>query len=76
MYDAYRQSQSGDSERMSEFFEIMKMVGMTKPLHVRRLEKVLREWGANPGRFIRSVFSVSPSTLLVRARRDSLSKSF
>lgn len=34
---------------MNEFIEIMKMVGMLKPLHVRRLQKALREWGANPG---------------------------
>ena len=44
LYDAYRQSND-------EFIEIMRMVGMTKPLHVRRLQKALREWGANPGIF-------------------------
>jgi hypothetical protein len=33
-----------------EFLEIMALVGMaTKPLHVRRLQKSLQEWLANPG---------------------------
>ena len=41
--------QSNEEEKMTEFIEIMKMVGMTKPLHVRRLQKALREWGNNPG---------------------------
>lgn len=56
MYDAYRQQpaqlppSSNGEEKMTEFIEIMKMVGMIKPLHVRRLQKALREWGANPGK--------------------------
>lgn len=34
-----------------EFLEIMALVGMaSKPLHVRRLQKALQEWVANPGR--------------------------
>ena len=34
----------------SEFLEIMVLVGMaSKPLHVRRLQKVLLEWSSNPG---------------------------
>ena len=33
-----------------EFLEIMALVGMaSKPLHVRRLQKSLQEWVANPG---------------------------
>ena len=33
-----------------EFLEIMALVGMaSKPLHVRRLQKALQEWVANPG---------------------------
>ena len=32
-----------------EFLEIMALVGMAaKPLHVRRLQKALQEWVANP----------------------------
>ncbi|XP_072173666.1 uncharacterized protein [Diadema setosum] len=35
-----------------EFLEIMSLVGMgSKPLHVRRLQKALQEWVANPGAF-------------------------
>ncbi|XP_028824052.1 NGFI-A-binding protein 2 isoform X2 [Denticeps clupeoides] len=35
-----------------EFLEIMALVGMaTKPLHVRRLQKALRDWAANPTHF-------------------------
>ncbi|XP_067686825.1 titin homolog isoform X1 [Haliotis asinina] len=35
-----------------EFLEIMALVGMaSKPLHVRRLQKALQEWVANPGAF-------------------------
>lgn len=34
-----------------EFLEIMALVGMaSKPLHVRRLQKALQEWVANPGK--------------------------
>ncbi|CAB4067706.1 NAB [Lepeophtheirus salmonis] len=35
-----------------EFLEIMALVGMSaKPLHVRRLQKVLQDWIKNPGLF-------------------------
>ncbi|WAR05361.1 NAB1-like protein [Mya arenaria] len=35
-----------------EFLEIMALVGMaSKPLHVRRLQKALQEWVANPAAF-------------------------
>ncbi|XP_072927420.1 NGFI-A-binding protein 1-like isoform X2 [Hemitrygon akajei] len=50
--------QGGDDVRQlceageEEFLEIMALVGMaTKPLHVRRMQKALREWGANPAAF-------------------------
>jgi len=34
-----------------EFLEIMSLVGMaSKPLHVRRMQKALHEWAANPGK--------------------------
>ena len=35
-----------------EFLEIMALVGMaSKPLHVRRLQKALQEWVANPSKY-------------------------
>lgn len=35
-----------------EFLEIMSLVGMaSKPLHVRRFQKVLHEWVSNPSAF-------------------------
>lgn len=38
--------------RDDEFLEIMALVGMaSKPLHVRRLQKVLHEWAINPSFF-------------------------
>ncbi|XP_072105044.1 NGFI-A-binding protein 1-like [Mobula birostris] len=50
--------QGGDDVRQlceageEEFLEIMALVGMaTKPLHVRRMQKALREWAANPAAF-------------------------
>ena len=37
-----------------EFLEIMALVGMaSKPLHVRRLQKSLQEWVANPCMLLR-----------------------
>lgn len=43
-----------------EFLEIMALVGMaSKPLHVRRLQKALQEWVANPREFTDS--NPSPS---------------
>ncbi|KAJ8035699.1 NGFI-A-binding protein 1 [Holothuria leucospilota] len=51
-------SQGGDDLQQlceaeeGEFFEIMELVGMSsKPLHVRRLQKVLQEFIADPGQF-------------------------
>lgn len=41
-----------------EFMEIMALVGMAaKPLHVRRLQKALQEWVANPGKIFLAVHS-------------------
>ena len=49
-------SQGGDDVQQlceageEEFLEIMALVGMaTKPLQVRRLQKVLQEYATNPG---------------------------
>ncbi|NXS64725.1 NAB2 protein, partial [Pandion haliaetus] len=47
-----------------EFLEIMALVGMaTKPLHVRRLQKALREWASNPGLFSQPVSAVPVSSI-------------
>lgn len=58
-------SQGGDDLQQlceaeeGEFFEIMELVGMSsKPLHVRRLQKVLQEFIADPGQFQVSVENV------------------
>ncbi|XP_071155368.1 NGFI-A-binding protein 1-like isoform X3 [Mytilus edulis] len=56
-YDTFI-SQGGDDVQQlceageEEFLEIMALVGMaSKPLHVRRLQKALQEWVANPAAF-------------------------
>ena len=56
-YDTFI-SQGGDDVQQlceageEEFLEIMALVGMaSKPLHVRRLQKALQEWVANPASF-------------------------
>lgn len=47
-----------------EFLEIMALVGMaSKPLHVRRLQKALQEWVANPSAFQGPSNSASPSSV-------------
>lgn len=46
--DLYQLCEAGEEE----FLEIMVLVGMSqKPLHVRRLQKVLHEWASNPASF-------------------------
>ncbi|XP_061778536.1 NGFI-A-binding protein 2 isoform X2 [Nerophis ophidion] len=53
-YDTFIQQGGDDVQQLceaaeDEFLEIMALVGMaTKPLHVRRLQKALRDWAANP----------------------------
>uniref|UniRef100_A0A8B9KW93 NGFI-A binding protein 2 (EGR1 binding protein 2) n=1 Tax=Astyanax mexicanus TaxID=7994 RepID=A0A8B9KW93_ASTMX len=53
-YDTFIQQGGDDVQQLceageEEFLEIMALVGMaTKPLHVRRLQKALRDWAANP----------------------------
>ncbi|XP_072541578.1 NGFI-A-binding protein 1b isoform X3 [Salminus brasiliensis] len=56
-YDAFIQQGGDDVQQLceageDEFLEIMALVGMaSKPLHVRRLQKALRDWVTNPGLF-------------------------
>ncbi|XP_030626787.1 NGFI-A-binding protein 1-like [Chanos chanos] len=56
-YDAFIQQGGDDVQQLceaaeEEFLEIMALVGMaTKPLHVRRLQKALRDWVTNPALF-------------------------
>ncbi|XP_048095975.1 NGFI-A-binding protein 1b isoform X1 [Alosa alosa] len=53
-YDAFIQQGGDDVQQLceageEEFLEIMALVGMaSKPLHVRRLQKALRDWVTNP----------------------------
>ncbi|ROL50414.1 NGFI-A-binding protein 1, partial [Anabarilius grahami] len=56
-YDAFIQQGGDDVQQLceageDEFLEIMALVGMaSKPLHVRRLQKSLRDWVTNPALF-------------------------
>lgn len=56
-YDTFIQQGGDDVQQLceageEEFLEIMALVGMaTKPLHVRRLQKALRDWASNPTLF-------------------------
>ncbi|XP_061076056.1 NGFI-A-binding protein 2 isoform X1 [Conger conger] len=56
-YDTFIQQGGDDVQQLceageEEFLEIMALVGMaTKPLHVRRLQKALRDWAASPALF-------------------------
>uniref|UniRef100_A0A8C4QR72 Uncharacterized protein n=1 Tax=Eptatretus burgeri TaxID=7764 RepID=A0A8C4QR72_EPTBU len=55
-----------------EFLEIMALVGMArKPLHVRRLQKALQEWVANPGSFSQPLGRL-PSASIALARLQDL----
>ncbi|XP_064643838.1 NGFI-A-binding protein 1-like isoform X2 [Lineus longissimus] len=68
-YDTFI-SQGGDDVQQlceageEEFLEIMALVGMAaKPLHVRRLQKALQEWVANPALFAQMIPSSSSSSV-------------
>ncbi|XP_028323699.1 NGFI-A-binding protein 1-like [Gouania willdenowi] len=56
-YEAFIQQGGDDVQQLceageEEFLEIMALVGMaSKPLHVRRLQKALRDWVTNPSVF-------------------------
>ncbi|KAK7915640.1 hypothetical protein WMY93_011401 [Mugilogobius chulae] len=68
-YDTFIQQGGDDVQQLceaaeEEFLEIMALVGMaTKPLHVRRLQKALRDWASNPALFSQPVSSVPLGTL-------------
>ncbi|XP_044851434.1 NGFI-A-binding protein 2 isoform X2 [Mauremys mutica] len=68
-YETFIQQGGDDVQQLceageEEFLEIMALVGMaTKPLHVRRLQKALREWAANPGLFSQPVASLPVSSI-------------
>lgn len=63
-YETFIQQGGDDVQQLceaaeEEFLEIMALVGMaTKPLHVRRLQKALRDWAANPALFSQPVTNV------------------
>ncbi|XP_019736987.1 NGFI-A-binding protein 2 isoform X1 [Hippocampus comes] len=63
-YETFIQQGGDDVQQLceaaeDEFLEIMALVGMaTKPLHVRRLQKALRDWAANPALFSQPVSSL------------------
>lgn len=63
-YETFIQQGGDDVQQLceaaeEEFLEIMALVGMaTKPLHVRRLQKALRDWAANPALFSQPVSSI------------------
>lgn len=68
-YETFIQQGGDDVQQLceageEEFLEIMALVGMaTKPLHVRRLQKALREWATNPGLFNQPVPSIPVSSI-------------
>ncbi|XP_021030808.1 NGFI-A-binding protein 2 [Mus caroli] len=68
-YETFIQQGGDDVQQLceageEEFLEIMALVGMaTKPLHVRRLQKALREWATNPGLFSQPVPAVPVSSI-------------
>uniref|UniRef100_A0A8C8RLI4 NGFI-A binding protein 2 n=1 Tax=Pelusios castaneus TaxID=367368 RepID=A0A8C8RLI4_9SAUR len=68
-YETFIQQGGDDVQQLceageEEFLEIMALVGMaTKPLHVRRLQKALREWASNPGLFSQPMASLPASSI-------------
>ncbi|XP_070794108.1 LOW QUALITY PROTEIN: NGFI-A-binding protein 2 [Pituophis catenifer annectens] len=68
-YETFIQQGGDDVQQLceageEEFLEIMALVGMaTKPLHVRRLQKALREWATNPCLFNQPVPSIPVSSI-------------
>ncbi|XP_048856158.1 NGFI-A-binding protein 2-like isoform X2 [Brienomyrus brachyistius] len=68
-YDTFIQQGGDDVQQLceageEEFLEIMALVGMaTKPLHVRRLQKALRDWAANPALFNQPLANVPLSSI-------------
>ncbi|CAD7685956.1 unnamed protein product [Nyctereutes procyonoides] len=70
-FDAFIQQGGDDVQQLceageEEFLEIMALVGMaSKPLHVRRLQKALRDWVTNPGLFNQPLTSLPVSSIPV-----------
>ncbi|KAK6471053.1 NGFI-A-binding protein 2-like isoform X1 [Huso huso] len=68
-YDTFIQQGGDDVQQLceageEEFLEIMALVGMaTKPLHVRRLQKALREWATNPSLFNQTLNNVPVNSI-------------
>ncbi|XP_022521145.2 NGFI-A-binding protein 1a isoform X2 [Astyanax mexicanus] len=77
-YAAFVQQGGDDVQQLceageEEFLEIMALVGMaTKPLHVRRLQKALRDWVTNPALFDQPLTSLPACSIPVyKLREDS-----
>ncbi|XP_072527704.1 NGFI-A-binding protein 1a isoform X3 [Salminus brasiliensis] len=70
-YAAFVQQGGDDVQQLceaaeEEFLEIMALVGMaTKPLHVRRLQKALRDWVTNPALFDQPLTSLPACSIPV-----------
>ncbi|NWX86400.1 NAB1 protein, partial [Nothoprocta pentlandii] len=68
-FDAFIQQGGDDVQQLceageEEFLEIMALVGMaSKPLHVRRLQKALRDWVTNPALFNQPLTSLPVSSI-------------
>ncbi|XP_060113187.1 NGFI-A-binding protein 1 isoform X1 [Heteronotia binoei] len=68
-FDAFIQQGGDDVQQLceageEEFLEIMALVGMaSKPLHVRRLQKALRDWVTNPNLFNQPLTSLPVSSI-------------
>ncbi|RXM27631.1 NGFI-A-binding protein 2 [Acipenser ruthenus] len=75
-YDTFLQQGGDDVQQLceageEEFLEIMALVGMaTRPLHVRRLQRALREWATNPTLFSQPLPNVSVSSTSVAKSCD------
>ncbi|XP_041131248.1 NGFI-A-binding protein 2-like [Polyodon spathula] len=77
-YDTFLQQGGDDVQQLceageEEFLEIMALVGMaTRPLHVRRLQRALREWATNPTLFSQPLPSVSVNSTSVVKSCDTV----
>lgn len=78
-YEAFIQQGGDDVQQLceageEEFLEIMALVGMaTKPLHVRRLQKALRDWVTNPSLFNQPLTSLPVCSIPVYKLPESQS---
>ncbi|RXM94952.1 NGFI-A-binding protein 2 [Acipenser ruthenus] len=77
-YDTFLQQGGDDVQQLceageEEFLEIMALVGMaTRPLHVRRLQRALREWATNPTLFSQPLPNVSVNSTSVVKSCDAV----